>query len=232
MPPPLSHKQTNQTSTPSDNEVGERLRHAREQLGFTQAAVSARSRNLDPDGKGVSRTSLVGYEQGISKPGLREIRLLCEVLTITPNWLIFGDLSATNATLPSLQLTKVGHWGELDAVLRTAIALTSLKGHERDALHSLALSLAGRQLGDERLSALVMNAMFMRDAFYVALKDLYPDLDVSAPLEQIAEVLSREGVRTNFGNRFNYTEDGDPVDQDRAVYRDPSPDPGPEKSEN
>lgn len=217
----MSHEPESHAPSLTDNEVGDRLRMAREQLGFTQSAVANRTKGVDPEGKGVSRTSLIGYEQGTSKPGLREIRLLCQVLSITPNWLIFGDLSASAAALPSLQLTSVGHWGEVDAVLRTAIALTALKGHERDALHSLALSLAGRQLGDERLSALVMNVLWMREPFINTLKHEFPELDFSAPLDQIGEALSRCGALTNFGNRFRYTEDGDLVDPDRAVYPDP-----------
>lgn len=211
-----------------DTDVGDRLRLSREQLGFTQAVVSNRTRMIDSEGKGVSRTALIGYEQGTSRPGLREIRLLCEVLTITPNWLIFGDLSASKASLPSLKLTEAGPNGELDAVLRTAIALTALKGHERDALHSLALSLAGRQLGDERLSALVANVFMMREAFVAALREVSPDLEVSAPLETIAEDLSRTGMRTNFGNRLNFNEDGDIIDRTQVVY----PDPDDKKSEN
>lgn len=106
-------------------------------------------------------------------------------------------------------------------MLRTAIALTALKGHERDSLHSLALSLAGRQLGDERLSALVAYTYMMREPFIKALKEVAPELQDSATLEQLAEELSRNGMRTNFGNRFSFNEEGDMLNEEQAVYPDP-----------
>jgi len=39
---------------------------------------------------GLSRTVLFGYEAGRTRPGVREIRLICEALKVSPNRLIFG----------------------------------------------------------------------------------------------------------------------------------------------
>lgn len=100
------------------------------------------------------------------------------------------------------------------------MVLTALKGHERDALQSLALSLAGRQLGDDRLSGLVASTWFMRDAFLAALKEIAPEVEQTTTLEELADI-SSSGLRTNYGNRFGLNEDGEIMNEHRAVYPDP-----------
>ncbi len=210
----------NTSTAESDLQVGERLKVARDRRGFTQGAVSARTKMVDQEQKGISRTAIIGYEQGSSKPGLREIRLLCEVLHITPNWLIFGTDSAAKAALPSMELLATSPFGELDSVLRASMALLALKDHERDSLHSLILSLAGRQLGDARLSALVSGSWMFRNAFLAALKEFDPSIEESTSLSEVADRLSR-GYLTNHGNNFRLNEDGDIVNPEEEVYSDP-----------
>lgn len=39
---------------------------------------------------GLSRTVLINYEAGRHKPGAREIKLICDALQISPNYLIYG----------------------------------------------------------------------------------------------------------------------------------------------
>jgi len=55
---------------------------ARGKLGISQSELASRT--------GISRNAIMGYESGRNKPGAREIRLICEVLRITPNKLLFG----------------------------------------------------------------------------------------------------------------------------------------------
>lgn len=204
----------------AEQEVGERLKIAREERAFTQGVVANRTKMIDPEQKGISRTAIIAYEQGASKPGLREIKLLCEVLHITPNWLIYGTDSAAKASLPSMELLALSPFGQLDVVLRTAMALTALKGHERDAIQSLVLSLAGRQLGDMRLSALVTSSWMVREAFLAALKHYDPDIEQTQSLEELSEMLS-QGHTTNVGNSFHLNEDGDVLNAQNAIYPDP-----------
>lgn len=212
-----TNKSTPQAATP-DQEVGVRIRQAREEMQLTQAHVATRSRMADPEDKGISRTALIGYEAGSSRPGLREIRLLCEVLKVTPNWLIFGTESPAQTLLPSLDLVR---GNSLQSALRTAFAISALKGHEREALMSLALSLAGRQLGDLRLSALLTFAA-----------DLALDLDetlaryfkgdgesVPATLEQLMDRLS-EGAGATYGTKLVIDPDTDTVSGE-WTYPDP-----------
>jgi transcriptional regulator with XRE-family HTH domain len=132
--------------------IGGRIRATREARGWSQTDVSNMSKELDPARKGVSRTVLVGYEAGQFRPGAREIRILCETLNVTPNWLIYGDDDfAGGTTQTSMEaLRKNG----LFAAVRLALAISVLRPHERNALQSLALSMAGRELGDRKLSIL------------------------------------------------------------------------------
>ncbi|MCX7279319.1 MAG: helix-turn-helix transcriptional regulator [Burkholderiales bacterium] len=187
----------------------DRIKQARDERGFTQGAVANRTKMFDPDKRGISRTALIGYEQGTSNPGLREIRLLCEVLAVTPNWLIFGTDSAVGVSHTASELLK-RQSSQLAVVLRTALALTVLKGHEREALQSLVLSLVGRQLGDLRLSGLLSLSDLMEQAFFAQLKAFSSNFDESKSLEEIAEAMSYQ-FRTNFGNKLKLDEEGDPI---------------------
>lgn len=78
-------------SVPEDG-MGERIRDRREKKNLTQEALSILTRypQIDPEGRGLSRPSIVGYEQGKSLPDARGIRLLAMALDTTPSWLVLG----------------------------------------------------------------------------------------------------------------------------------------------
>lgn len=195
-----------------------RIRTAREAIHLTQNAVSSRSRLEDPDGKGLSRTALIGYENGTSRPGLREIRLLCSVLKVSPNWLIFGTEEAYQATLPSLSMTRTSR--PFRDALRAGVAISALKGHERDALMSLALSLAGRQLGDLRLSGLLAYVGEISNEVEDVLRKHLPEGCSPSSLEELIEVIS-QGQSSSLGNRLHFDEDGEASGD--WTYPDPAP---------
>lgn len=71
--------------------VGDRIRHARERRNWTQEALSRITKQLDVDGKGISRSVLAYYEKGRFRPGTRELRILYSALGLTPNWLVLGE---------------------------------------------------------------------------------------------------------------------------------------------
>jgi transcriptional regulator with XRE-family HTH domain len=122
--------------------IGSRIRSARESKGFSQTAVATRSKLVDPNQRGIARTVLVGYESGQFKPGAREIRILCEVLAVTPNWLIYGEDSGYGVKQASMEaVRKMTLFRHLELHL-----LFLLKTHERGAFSSLVLSMAGREL--------------------------------------------------------------------------------------
>lgn len=73
-------------------DLGFRIRLLREKKGLTQEALSILTKypEIDPEGKGLSRPSIVGYEQGKNLPDARGIRLLATALEVTPSWLVLG----------------------------------------------------------------------------------------------------------------------------------------------
>lgn len=220
------------TSLPEGKDVAERLRVAREQRGLTQAAVAGRSKALDPAGKGISRTAIVAYEQGTTSPGLREMRLLCDVLRVTPNWLVYGsDAAASVRSMASMELLGPGFGRDaLMVSIRTSLALLTLKAHEREALEGLALSLAGRQLGDLRLSSLLFAASFWRDAFIAGYREALPENFESMSGEEFAaHLVNWHGAVTSVGHRFRLDEEGEVLNPGDAIYPDPKA-PSPQKS--
>ncbi|MBT0962056.1 helix-turn-helix domain-containing protein [Denitromonas iodatirespirans] len=59
-----------------------RIRQCRERKGFSLADLHKAT--------GLSRTALHDYESGRTKPGARELLVICEHLEVTPNWLLCG----------------------------------------------------------------------------------------------------------------------------------------------
>lgn len=212
---------TSEAAASDDATVGARLKEAREERGFSQGAVANRTKMQDPEGKGISRTSLIGYEQGSSRPGLREIRLLCQVLLISPNWLIFGTESAADVTQPSREFFRGFGRRDLENIAKTSLALIALKGHERDALLNLALSLAGRQLGDARLAALLMMGQLVGDRLLQEVRVFVPEATEDTSLESIADSISRQ-AGTNQGTRLRIDVDEAKVVGGIWTYPDPS----------
>lgn len=72
--------------------MGDRIRDRREKRNLTQEALSILTKypEIDPEGRGLSRPSIVGYEQGKNLPDARGIRLLAMALDVTPSWLVLG----------------------------------------------------------------------------------------------------------------------------------------------
>ncbi|WP_201496314.1 helix-turn-helix domain-containing protein [Rubrivivax sp. A210] len=207
----------------ADAAFGRRIRETREARNLSQQAVSTRSKWVDTDGKGISRTALIGYEGGSSRPGARELRLLCETLNATPNYLLFGTETPFQTKHVALEGFRSGARQDIRQAVELACVLTALKDHERDALTSLALSLAGRQLGDLRLSGLRMVAAMLVPDLEAGIRK-FADVEPGEPLtlEAAADALSRQGT-SNIGHRLVLDEDGQPAGGE-WLYPDPKPD--------
>ena len=202
--------------------IGSRLRAARERRGLSQVAVSTRSKSVDIQGKGVHRTVMVGYEAGQSRPGAREIRILCEVLAVTPNWLILGDEVALAGGQASMEAVR--HNGLAEAI-GLGMAISILKPHERSAFQSLVLSMAGRELGDLRLSGLLFMATRVARPILKELEECFNlEGGDSDSVDVLLDALVRQygqGVDTNFGNSFIFGEDGEGVIGGEFLYKQP-----------
>jgi transcriptional regulator with XRE-family HTH domain len=84
-------RQAGRLATAPENELGQRVQEARQSLHLTQGDLANLTKSLDAEDKGISRAVLSLYEAGTNRPSPREIRLLCEALRVTPNYLIYGD---------------------------------------------------------------------------------------------------------------------------------------------
>ena len=194
--------------------IGDRIRSARDARGLSQTALAARTKMVDPAGKGVARTVLVGYESGNFRPGAREIRLICQALSVTPNWLILGNEVASGQA--SMELVRRRDW---NSAVRLAMAISILKSHERGAFQSLVLSMAGRQLGDMKLSALLTAGSMIAQASHPHMKEWLGD-SVDGSLEDLL-VRCGEGLSTNAGNKLLLDEEEGDVIGGEWLYQDP-----------
>ena len=66
-----------------EDHMKDRIRETREARGLSQSDLHRKT--------GLSRTVLAGYESGKHKPGARELRMICDVLEISPTYLIYGS---------------------------------------------------------------------------------------------------------------------------------------------
>jgi len=88
--------QTNDQYVPPENKMGERIRERRKELDLSvEELVSLTALydfgGVEGDKKGLSISVMYLYEKGERLPGGREIRLLCEALNVSPNWLLLGE---------------------------------------------------------------------------------------------------------------------------------------------
>jgi transcriptional regulator with XRE-family HTH domain len=80
---------------PSESGIGKRIAYCRGQLNTLSVEALARyTKNFDADG--ISRMSMIRYESGENTPGAREIRVLCDALWVTPNWLLLGTIDSNS----------------------------------------------------------------------------------------------------------------------------------------
>lgn len=76
-----------------EDQFPQRLATLREAKGLKHDSLSELTKLRDPQKRGIARTTLRGYEFGIYKPGIRELRILSQALGVSPNELIFGERS-------------------------------------------------------------------------------------------------------------------------------------------
>lgn len=76
----------------SEFSIGKRIKEARErpENGLSIEALSRLCKLIDPVERGIAQQTLVKYEKGIVLPGLRELRILCDALAVSADWMIFG----------------------------------------------------------------------------------------------------------------------------------------------
>lgn len=104
---------------------------------------------------GISRSVIFGYENGRTKPGAREIRLLCDALKVSPNRLIYGSDESQFNDDPS-PFYEVGLDKSSSGQLALASLMTMLTNEERLALVTLTRAILigrhGKQVLDQAAS--------------------------------------------------------------------------------
>lgn len=77
--------------------IAERIKKVRKELDLSVEELSALTARFDiepgrPEAeRGISVPTLYRYEANGSKPGARELRILCYALDKSPNWLLLGE---------------------------------------------------------------------------------------------------------------------------------------------
>lgn len=73
--------------------IGGRIKEARlrKENDLTIEALSRLSKLVDPVGQGIAQQTIVRYEKGDVLPGARELRVLCDALNVSADWLIMGQ---------------------------------------------------------------------------------------------------------------------------------------------
>jgi transcriptional regulator with XRE-family HTH domain len=85
--------------TAPESIFGARLQAARNHFGLSVDALSRLTKATDMvESRGVSSTAVLRYESGDALPGVRELRLLCQSLGVSGDWLIFGRTMASAVT--------------------------------------------------------------------------------------------------------------------------------------
>lgn len=155
----MTTKKTDETSIattaseplPEDG-LGARVRQIREQKALTHDSLSSLTKLDDPEGRGISRTTIRGYELGTYKPGAREIRILSAALEVSPTWLILGtsDGSPDSTGRPAKPMETKGNtgfrWGD---IAFTALAGFHLGDSERKLISELVETMYRLKIGEE-----------------------------------------------------------------------------------
>lgn len=107
-------------------ELGRRIQEAREAARLTQGELAELTKQADPEGNGISRSVISFYEIGKSRPSPRELRMLSEVLKVSPSYLIYGVDDPFD---------NLSQWGRFRGFARSNPELQSLFLHAFNSLH-------------------------------------------------------------------------------------------------
>ena len=169
---------------------GKRLREAR---GLhTQADVAKRAK--------VARSAYARYETGGRYPSVPELRRLCDALSVSPEYLIFGETGPTFSASAS-PLNEVAPDGDseqakMSRLVLTGVLLGALPTSEANAFRELIWAAATKQLSDqpEALAGIVELCNAVAESSWTDMRALIDEKFESDPnVRQIVESLSDNG---------------------------------------
>ena len=138
---PPTRRQPGRFKNAPEEDLGVRIQETRRSKNLTQGDLADLTRSLDSEEKGISRAVLSLYESGTNRPAPREIRLLCEALTVTPNYLIYGDNAPFHES-NDYQRYGLLHGSSVEAYAWMAYVLANSHLNHTEAVMRLLLDLA------------------------------------------------------------------------------------------
>lgn len=140
---PKKSRNEDLTSAPQQPEstagtLAARIIEHRNRKGFATVSDLWREvQRVDPERKGIARSTLTQYEHGDFLPGARELRLLCDALNVTPNVLLYGKAHPFDKPEHGLSFVV----STTDKDLRAFVIGTLLAALDEDRLNTYAKML-------------------------------------------------------------------------------------------
>lgn len=134
--------QPGRLSSAPERDLGKRVQEMRESRRMTQGELSQLTLSLDDEEKGISRPVISLYESGTNRPSPKEIRLLCEALQATPNFLIYGDEEPFHTLNNYERLGTIGRGSDPEVYAWVALVMSKIHHNHYDAVMKLVLDLA------------------------------------------------------------------------------------------
>jgi len=138
---------------PENISFASELIKGRSDLGLTQNELSSKS--------GLSLSAIKAYESGRNMPGARELRELCNALQLSPNKLLFGKELPFEPRTVMDQMTYGETENEAVARARAMMLFCLLASDEREAIFTLARSLAVARHGVDEVKNALLGADLM-----------------------------------------------------------------------
>lgn len=125
--------------------LGPRLRAARKKAELTVLELHDLTR--------ISKSSIARYESGDRQPPAKELRQLCDVLEVSPNFLLYGDDQLEfGSRLTSVRELNIKTNRQFFAAAN--LLLVTLSRSDREALLQLLFSLVSAKLKPKKLERL------------------------------------------------------------------------------
>lgn len=135
MPTPKKHSAKSgarlPTSPTPEQSIGVRIKSKREELGLNFEEFSALTKGYDAEG--IAAVTLRRYERegdGATLPGIRELRILCDALDVTADYLLRAR------TAPEYEQQDSADWQDLKAIMARAVKQDRLPGIEGPDPHA------------------------------------------------------------------------------------------------
>lgn len=126
--------------------LGPRLRAARKKAELTVSELHDLTK--------ISKSSIARYENGDRQPPAKELRHLCDVLEVSPNFLLYGDDQPEfGSRLTSVRELNIKTNRQFIAAAN--LLLFTLSRPDREAILQLLFSLVSAKLGPDKLKRLI-----------------------------------------------------------------------------